>query len=261
MAGRWKLSYTTENTLGAIAFGGQMLEPYQNPYTKEMMFPLDEQNKPMPGFWVDKLVAYFVPDKLENNEHYNAVAFLLGHPEVMIEGLTIDDQYARFKKSNTKMKLINLDHQDQLELDDQEIIDSMIGRLTLDAGVHAVSLEKLQYVLAKLNKPFLDKRYITDNQQLKKQLRKAVKDYARKGAKECLEIENILDNIENAKKTFLIKYLVELGVLVFSAGSFKHDGLVIGFNVESAVDYLSLNPEHYLSLQEILDKKLRESDK
>ena len=257
MEGRWKLTYTPENSIGAEAFGGFMLEPYENPITRRLVYPFDGMNKPMPGYFIDTLVSYFNPDKDENNEHYNSVAFLLGHPEVMIEGIVIGEKFAKYKKTNSKLRLVNLDYVDQLKMDSQEIVDSMIGKLSMESGKFAISLEKLQYILAKLNLPFVDKRYITDPQQLKRQLRKKVKDYVRLGSSQANEVENILENIEDAKKTFLIKYLLDIGIIVFSSGTFKHDSQPLGFNIESSVDYLKLNPEHYATLQNVLEKHLK----
>lgn len=260
MQGRWKLTYTVENSLGNEAFGGMMLEPFVHPITKTMVFPMDGSNTHMPGFWVDKLVTMFLPDKQQNNEHYNAVMFLLGHPSVRIENIKVNSAFARMKKGGGQLSLVNLDYEKEQQMDDQEIIDSMIGRLSLDLGKHAVSLEKMQWILAKLNIAFYDKRYIGNNTQLKRVLRTKLKDFVRKGKENAQAVADILDNIEAAKKVFLIKYLIDFGVLEFTSGSIRHDGQPIGFNIESAVDYLTLNPEHYLSLQEILDKKLKEEE-
>lgn len=255
LTGRWKMIYTPENVL-KDAFGVKLLPPYRNPFTKELIFPLDENNVPMLGFAVDQLVSYFNPDKDDNLEHYNAIAFLIGHPEVNLPGVPIDEKFASQKQDNCKITLVSIDFADQEEMQDQEIIDLMLGRLSFETGKLAIGLEKIEWVLAKLNLPFRDKRYINDKGQLKRQLRKVLKNHIRGSAEKASEVETILDNLEDAKKHWVVLSCIDLDLFTFSAGTFKHQNHPIGFNVESCVDYLKMNSEHYAMLQTELYKEL-----
>ncbi|RZV56995.1 MAG: hypothetical protein EX254_10480 [Flavobacteriaceae bacterium] len=255
--GKWKLTYDLENTLKSDGFSGRMLSSYQHPITRQMVHLLDDMGRPIQlGYWIGTLTTYLFPDKEGNQAHYNAILFLLGHPDVGVEGIPIDEKWKKSKKSNPKAKLVNLDYANQVEMDDQEIVDQMIGRLSLDLGKHAVGLEKLQYVLATLNKPFYDKRYINDARQLKKKLRKEVKDFVREGSKNAKTVEQILDNVEDAKKAYVIKMLLTLEEITYSSGSYKHNTVPMGFNIESTVDYLKRNPDHYATLLDVLDKSM-----
>jgi len=259
--GKWKLTYNIQNALKADGFGGMLLEPYQDPFTRKTIYPLDVNNNPMEiGFFVDNLVNYLMPDQIENNAHYNLVIFMLGHPNVRVENIPINSTFGKNKNSNPKLVLVNLDYAKEEEISNQEIIDRVIGLLSLDSGVNALSATRLQYVLAQLNEAFIDKRYITNASKLKTVLRTRVKDFVRKSVVNANKVQSIIDNIDQAKRTYLVKYLINLNIIEFVSGSFRLEGRSLGHSDQAVVTFIEQHPEVQAKFEQLLGDHLKKEE-
>ncbi len=259
--GKWKLTYNIQNALKADGFGGMLLEPYQDPFTRKTIYPLDVNNNSMQiGFFVDSIVNYLMPDQIENNAHYNLVMFMLGHPNVRVENIPINSTFGKSKKSNPEFVLVNLDYAKDEEISNQEVIDRVIGLLSLDSGVNALSATRLQYVLAQLNEAFIDRRYITNPSKLKTVLRTRVKDFVRKSVANANKVQGIIDNIDQAKRTYLVKYLINLNIIEFASGSFRLEGRSLGHSDQAVVTFIEQHPEIQAKFEQLLSDHLKQEE-
>ena len=255
LRGKWKLTYEIKNSLKANGFGSVGLSTYLHPITRRYLFPvIDGQPKAFLEF--GSPIKMYDPD--ENANDRSIVNWLLNHPRVGIEGVDLDESIKKHKDSNPDFKLVNVDLQDLTEIEEENIIDEMVGRLTYEGGKHAVGLERLKYILAKLGMSFEDRRAIQSPQVLKKILRNKVKSFVKKSAENAQTVKKILDNIEEAKKHYAIRFLTQKGAIIMSNGMLKFEGIILGMNVESAVAFLEQNPDVWLIIQNKTSDYVRE---
>lgn len=244
--GRWKLSYNVTNEQGESAFGESFIDGYMHPLYKKWFLPVIG-GIPAPGFHITKTITVFDPDN--NEEHQGLVEWLLAHPKVMVEGLDIDEEILNSKKAANKIKLINIDYVDVSEMEDEEIIDKIVGRLTLDTGQFALGLEKLRYICAAIGKPYKDSRYINNAKTEKTILRNKVKRFVKESKGNAKKVESVIQNLDAAKMEYIVQVLMEHGKIVQTGGYLKYEGKIMGVNYESILKEVRTNPILYQEME------------
>jgi hypothetical protein len=206
----------------------------------------------LPLYLIEKVNTFLNPS--ENYEHLILVDWLLGHPDVGVskEYVKMDGAYFFRKDKNPRLTLINLDHQNLGEIDDEEYIDGLVGLINMNTGVHALSLPKLRYILADVNMSYRDAKYMTDKNVEKKFLRKSLKTFVRQSMANAKEVRATIENLEGAKFHYEIKEMLRVDVLTKSGGMFKYRGSGIGISMESVVKYFKENPEFYKDVSDEL---------
>lgn len=255
LSGRWKLEYLITNTLGANGFGSVSLEPYMHPETRLWQYPMVDGQ---PKVIVEITAKETIYDPDNNPNHKSLINWMLNHPRVKIDGMKMDSNIQKNKKANSKFKLYNVDLQDFEEFQDENIIDKMVGLLTLETGVNAIGKEKLKYISAKLNLPFRDRRVITNPKAEKLILQNKIKNFVKKSKENALLVNDIVNNLEDAKKHYCIKELIESGDIAITNGMLKYKHFVLGMNIDSAAHFLEQNAECWLEIQGKVSEKLKE---
>lgn len=253
--GRWKLLYEISNTLGASGFSSVTLEPYMHPETRLWQYPLID-GQPQVIVEITAPETVYNPD--ENPNHKSLVNWMLNHPRVMIDGMDLDKKIQKNKEQNSKFKLFNVDLQDFSSFEEDNIIDKMVGLLTLTTGNNAIGKEKLKYILAKLNLPFRDRRIITNPKAEKLILQNKIKSFVKKSKENALLVNAIIGNLEDAKKHYCIKELIDSGDITIANGMLKYEHFVLGVNIDSAVNFLENNAESWLEIQNKVGNILKE---
>ena len=254
--GKWQLTYKLTNELGINGFSGKMLGAYRDPLTA-MNRELRKANGLLElGFFLQDVHQILDPER--NPDHRLLVDWLVGHPEVGIDNkqCRLPKEWLSHKISNPRFKLINLDHQDVVDLEEEDYIDKLIGIVSLDTGNKAIGIEKLRHVLSRLDLSYRDEKYITDPVIEKKKLRKRLKTFIRSSYDNAKKVSTILDNLQSAKIIFEVKEMLRLGILFNSRGTYMYEGNPIGISYESLIAYFENNPEFYIKLTERLYEEL-----
>lgn len=259
MSGRWELRIIISNSQGIKAFGGRLLTSYTHPLTG-LDTPLVNLNSQRElGFMISRPSHVFSPDT--NQMDRRIVDWLLSHPEVAVEGVELLNSITSKKDSNPKIFLKNLDRQEMSDIEDEDTIDLVIGRLSED-GVKGISLERLRYLLSHFNLPYFDRRYISNKTVEKKFLRKKIKTFARgksaDGELNATKITAVLDNVDNLKYSYEFKEMLRVGVIKESYGSYKFNNVPLGSNEDSVITWLKNNLEIYSEMTGVLYPILKE---
>lgn len=256
--GKWQLTYKLVNQLGKDGFSGKLISSYTDPFNGRGRHLLDPDGQFMPGYFMDRTERILNPES--NPWHTTLIDWLLGHPEVGINNnqVKLDEKYITKKISNPRFKLINLDHQDVTDLDEEDYIDKLIGRLTLEGGPQAISLEKFRFILAKLGLPYRLEKHISVPKIEKQKLRKKLKDHARESKNNSEEINKILDNLQEAQFQYEIKELQRLEIITNNNGMFMCKGNPLGISTESIIKYFINTPDFYAALKEELYTALKQ---
>lgn len=258
MSGVWRLTYKLTNRMGPAGFSGRNLSSYLDPITKKErgLYNLDGQLTN--GYFIERQTTIFHPD--DNADDANILDWLLGHPEVFVEQkhANLDPKYIKVKNSNPRISLVNLDFQDVENLEEEDYIDKLVGRIVLDSGIHAIGLEKLRFILAKLNLQYRDDKYVRNQNVEKPKLRKRLKDFVRRGMSQAKMVNDVLDDLKNAQYEYEIKEMIRLNMLFNQGGIFKYEGEILGLNVDSVINYFNNNPDFYAHISEQLYLKIKE---
>lgn len=257
LVGRWKLMYEITNSLKTHGFGSVTLEPYMHPQTRNWCYPVVDGQ---PKIMIEITAAETVYDPDTNFNHRSIVNWMLNHPDVRIDGMKLDEKIMLAKNENSKFRLFNVDRRDLTEFEEENVIDEMVGRLTLTSGPHAIGLQKIRWVLAKLNEPWQDRRIMANPKAEKLILQNKLKSYVKKSKDNAVQVRGILDNLEDAKKNYCIKLLINNGDIKVVNGMLKYKSFVLGMNVDSAVHYLEQDQETYLDIQDKAGEILKQSD-
>lgn len=262
----WEIVVKLTNPKGVAAFGGRYLTDYIHPLTqrKTPLFNVDGQR--LIGFNIEKPTMRLYPKKNYNDRL--VLDWLLAHPEVTVEGIGLKKDILSKKKKGGKIILKNLDKQELQSFDEEEVIDILLGRLSLEGGPQAVSLAKLRYILAYFNLSYRDGRYVKDPRTEKKMLRRRIKEYARIIDKDpsspdyrksnARKISAILDKIDNYKIVYEIKEMIRFGILREEYGMFKYNNIPVGTQIDSVVKFFNNSAEIYTEATEALYKALKE---
>lgn len=242
---RWKLSVLIDEN-SVEKFSLDMLEPYPHPETRQTYLP-SANGKPLKHFIVDKLEIIFKPE--EDPTVYKMIDWLLMHPRVRVEGINEEEL-----KLNNKIKpdfvFVNLDKRDFTEMDKNNVIDEMVGRLSFAAGPYSVGLKKIRYACAMMGIVYKDRRNSKNPETELKHLRNKMKDHIRKSPENAAHFKQILSNAENAARMFALKVLLEEKEIVYEHGVFKYQGKILGANLDNSIGQLQNMPELDAELQD-----------
>ena len=254
--GTWKLTYKLVNALQEQGFSGKLISSYTDPMTGKGRHLFSADLQFMPGYFIEKTVITFNPE--QNPWHATLIDWLVGHPEVGIENdqCRLSQKYLTKKNDNPRIKLINLDHEDLVELQEEDYIDKVIGVLSLD-GQAGVSLKKFRFILSALNLDYRYEKMISIPTKEKQKLRKRLKDFVRSSYKNAQKVNKILSDLDDAKLDYEIKELVRTEIFTISNGMFMYEGNPLGISKESVIKNFNNNPDFYAEITTMLYDTLK----
>jgi hypothetical protein len=257
LSGVWRLKYLLTNRMGPEGFSGRLLSSYTDPLTGAARHLYDEHGSMQPGYFIDRQTTIFNPET--NMIDRNVVDWLCGHPLVGVEQshTGLSDAYISKKDENPRITLVNLDHEEIVDLEEEDFIDRLVGRIVMDKGQFAIGLQSLRFILSKLGLSYMEAKYLKNSKIEKQKLRHRLKDYIRKGINEANQVVVILDNMAEAKYEYEIKEMVRLEILYIANGMYKYEGNPLGISTESVIKYFMQNPDFYAETNSVLMKKLK----
>lgn len=255
--GRWELTYKLVNSEGERGFSGKTISVYTDAITGKARFLYDLDGNILNGFLIDRVKKIYKPS--EDPLHRNIIDWLIGHPEVGIEEghVKIDSRYQKRKDGNPRIKLVNLDHIETVDLEEEDYIDKLIGRVSLDSGTLSIGLDKLRFILSAIDRPYFEAKHMNNPSKEKQFLRKSLKDFIRSSFKNAELVNQVLDDLSAAKLRYEIKELKRLEILDFVNGMYKYHGQPIGSSVESVIKYFGMNIELHEEIMTILYDALK----
>lgn len=254
--GLWRLTYTLVNERGIEGFSGKFISTYPDAITGRDRILFDLNKQPQAGFFIDKVSMLFDPSN--NRMHALILDWLIGHPEVGVEGAEgLQNVYYQNKESNPRLKLVSLDWQRTNDIDNEDIIDRVIGKILSDNPKKAITLKKARFILAELGETYYEESLISVPSKEKKHLINRIKKYAKQGTTNAKKVSRIIDDLAYAQAKFEIRELMRLGIVVFEHGSYRFNLTPIGIDIQSAMNWFSQNSDVYSSLQEKLYETLR----
>lgn len=259
MEGVWELKIEISNSQGTKAFGGRRVASYIHPLTGTRVPLINMDGQEELGFMIDKPTVRLYPDA--NPMHRRIVDWLIAHPEIGVEGISLTDKVNIKKMSNPSITLKNVDRQEMSMIDEQDTIDVVIGKLSDDNPNTGISLERLRYLLAYFNLPYFDIRYIKNKTTERKFLRQKIKNFARGknqlGELNALNIEKVLKSIDNLKYSYEFKEMLRYDIVREANGMYKFNNVPIGTNEDSAINWLKNNLEIYTEMVSELYARLK----
>lgn len=253
--GVWKLVYIVGNSQGPSAFGGKHLPTYPNPFTGQKTYLRNVDDMTLTGHMVDKVIRLLHPEENENERLL--ISWLICHPDVIVEGVKdLDEKIIRAKRDN-KVKLICITDNELEEFDNQDFIDKIIGRISLENGKGSIGIDRLRYVLAYLNMAYTDPRF--EGVAEKKSLRSKLKNYVRKDLANAKQVSDALENINVAQDLYEFKEMVRLHILKVTGGVFRFNGIPLGSNADSVLSFLMANVDVKTEILAQLYKKLEKT--
>lgn len=259
LKGKWKLTYKLVNDKGVAGFSGRQIGHYSDPITGRARILRNSNGAPMSGFMIDKVVQFINP--LDDPWNSTLLDWLIAHPAVGIDNsqVRLSEKYLSSKKSNPRITLVNLDHEDIQDLREEDYIDKLVGRISQDSGINAISLKELRFILSALDLNYREDKYRENRTIEKQKLRSRLKTHVRASYENAENVNNILDNLENARKDYEIKEMVRVGILNVSNGMFKYETNPLSMSVDGVKKYFENNPDFYSELISKLYKELKES--
>jgi hypothetical protein len=247
----WELNYKLTNARGINGFAGLMIQNYIDPATGAMRKYVDENNTVYSGYWLGEVKKILDPSRYP--AHKRVLEFLLGSPEVAVvrNHANMDNAYFAKKQSNPRLTLLNKTYEDLSELEDENYIDLLKGRISMEGGPKALGVDKLRWILAQLNHTYRYPKYDTASNE-KNKLRKELKKFVGQRKANAQDVYAILDNLENAKMTFICKEFVEYGIIAIVDGMFVYNNNPISGSFESLKEYMKANPDYFGKLQKRL---------
>ena len=263
LLGDWRLTVEITGRMGVGGFTAKLIDSYTDPVTGKPRHYYNEHGVQQAGFMIEKPIVTLHPRT--SRQHAHAVDFLLGHPTVFVESEhgRLNKKYQEAKQSNPRIKLVNLDHQDLDNLEDEDTIDKLVGLISLDKGSNALSTLKLQYILAALNMTYIEDKFLMGTNAQKPKLRKRLKEFVRKGenADNAITVNRIIENLDEAKYVYQVKELLRFEIITLLDGHYKYEGHPLGVNTESVIQYFIKNPDFYGDLMTTLSNKYKEESK
>lgn len=262
----WKLTIQVTNSQGVRAFGGYNVGPYYSPLTGNTVMNRSKDNKPINGYFIEVPEIIFKPNNktVKGVEDGNNVAFLLGSPEVYVEGFPhLPEVFKNNKNGSRKIVLTNLDRQETDIIDYENEVDKIVGLLSADAGPKQVGLETLKHICAYVGLNYKDARYVNNKQALTKKLRHELKKFVRvqftdlkKGLPSNVsKVKEAIEKSETAKLSYMLKELITFDVIEAKPGGFLYfNNQLIGQNISAAI----LNIQNDAELSDIIDIKFGE---
>ena len=137
--------------------------------------------------------------------------------------------------------------------EEEDYVDKIIGIISLDGGKNSIGLDRLRYISAYLNLPYMDSRY--DATIEKKALRSKLKSFVRKSMDNARLVEYAINHISEAQDHFEYKEMLRLKVLIPKGGVLRYNGIPIGSSFESVQDFLLKNMDLKTEIITALSKK------
>jgi len=248
--GRWRLTYTKKGN--NTVFGGYGLSPYPNPRNGEMIPLINIASKrTMIQYMVDRVQKLLNPNIPQDLVY---IEWLIHHPEVQIEGYDqFGEEYKALKKSGTGIKLIALDYQEMNEVDNEEFIDELIGRISLNSGTNAIGLKKIKVILHSIGRSYRDVRYIRDASKEKKFLRRTLKTFVRSSIENAELVYQAIENIDGLKNEYYIAEMLRLKVFTHSGGQFRYQGTPIAVSTAKIAFVWASEPETFLEHKKAME--------
>lgn len=244
IGGKWRLTYKVRNSQGPQAFGGFHLPNYNSPFDHTYVRLRNVNFQAMGGYMIDSIVKDFKPDDDPNQKLL--LNWMICHPWVNLQGVKevdqrILDHKAKDGKNDGKITLTCLDYLEVSGLEDENYIDTVIGNLSQDKGIHSVGMKRLRYIMAQLDLPYAIPRFEPDVE--KKALRSKLKTFVRKSMENAKIVNNIIHDIDPAKVRYEFKEMARTKVLVFSNGVYKFNNVPVGDNFETTEVFFNNHPE------------------
>lgn len=259
MNGVWELKIEINNSQGTKAFGGRRLTTYIHPLTATRVPLIDMDGQETLGYMIERPTMRLHPDT--NPMDRRIVDWLIAHPEVGVEGIELTIGVSSKKLSNPAITLKNLDRQEMSQIEDQDTIDVVIGKLSDDNPKTGISLERLRYLLAYFNLPYFDLRWISNKTTERKLLRQKIKNFARgtsvSGKLNAVLIDEVLNSIDNLKYNYEFKEMLRYDIIREANGIYKFNNVPIGSNDVSVISWMKNNLEIYTEMVNILYPKLK----
>lgn len=261
MTGTWEVRIQITNSEGSKAFGGRLLSAYKHPLTGERVPLINLNFEEEIGLMIDKPIMRFFPDT--DRMHRRTIDWLLAHPEVGVEGIGLKEGVLGKKISNPQITMKNVDRQEMEDIDVEDKIDIVLGKLSED-GPKSISLEKLRYLLAHFNLPYFDIRYIKSKATEKKYLRQKIKNFARntqkdsEGKRNAEKIEEVLSELDGLKYAYEFKELLRHNIIREAYGVYKYNNVPLGSNEQSVILWMKSNLEVYSEMVAELYPKLKQ---
>jgi len=250
MEGVWELKIEITNTQGTKAFGGRLLSTYNHPLTGMRTALVNLNFQEELGLMIDRPTMRFHPD--QNPMDRRIVDWLISHPEVGVEGVTLKDGVLNKKASNPSITVKNVDRQEMSNIDNEDTIDVVIGKLSDDNAKTGISLERLRYLLAHFNLPYFDIRYIKNKTTEKKYLRQKIKTFARgingDGSLNATKVDKVLSELDDLKYTYELKEMLRFSIIKEAYGVYKFNNVPLGSNADSVILWMKNNLEIYTEM-------------
>jgi len=248
--GRWQLVYTPKNPENI--FGGKGLMPYKNPRTGEKIPLVDiYSGRAIQQYMVDKLQKILNPQIPQDLVY---IEWLIHHPQVIIEGYDeFPKEYKANKQDNSNIKLIALDYQEMSEIEDEEFIDKLVGRLSQEGGVTALSLEKFKVILHSIGRSYRDERYSSDPSKEKKFLRKTLKAFVRSSIKNAEHVSKQIDELDGLRNEYYIAEMLRLKVFTHQNGQFRYQGTPIAASTAKIAHVWETEPDTKVAHRKALE--------
>ena len=263
MKGVWEVSIEITNSQGIKAFGGRFLTEYAHPLTGKTCKLFNVNGEPELGLHLAQKTTQFFPDTNANDRLI--VDWMLVHPEVGVQGISLTEKALNKKISNPTITMKNIDRQEMTVLEDEDRIDTVIGRLSDVSSTKGLSLKKLRYLLAYFNLPYYDLRYVTSKATETQFLRKKIKTFARipdkdsKGLMNCDKIEAVLNEIDDLKYNYEFKEMLRFKIITESYGSYKFNNVPLGSTEEIVITFAKQNLDVYAELVGLLYPLLKDN--
>lgn len=256
--GTWRLEYKLKNSLKVEGFGGRNLAEYPDPVTGKTRKLVDVNGRVKLGYWIDKLKIDFDPSN--NPQHKLDLDFLIGHPFVGLQineigQSNVDASYFARKDDNPDITLVNLDYEVVTDLKEEDFIDKLVGKISLDSGVNSISLEKLRWILSHFGLGYREDS-VTSNKGIEKQkLKRRLKTYVRSSYINAQKVEKLLEDLSMAKYKYEIKEMLRLNILTINGGMYLYKGNGLGVSDDSVITLFQNDPEFYAALSQKLDEE------
>lgn len=257
---RWKLTFKVSNPRKKEGFGGRMIPSYDDPVLKTVRHYVDNSGRKHHGIWIGEIVTIF--DPINDPEAQRKIDFIIGSPDVGVikEQADASGLYFKNKESNPKFEFVNLDYENVKELEEEDYIDRLCGRISKDQGQNALSLEKLRWILAALNKSYRYAKYTNNNAKEKLKLRSILKSFVRQNFKNAREVAKILSDLDNAKFKYIIKEMLRFKILVIDSGVYSYRDNALSTSVSGLKEHMDNNPEFYDKLVIDLRERLKKEE-
>ncbi len=258
VSGKWILTRNLTNTLGVEGFSSALISNYPDPFVPGVTRGLMSSNGAMLlGYTMTTPKVVLSPDTKFDDRY--AVNFLLGHPEVQVDGIDLVPEARSRKSSNPIYKLVAVDKQHFQKIDDDDIIDRVIAKIIVQ-GPQALSLEKIRGIMATLNLNYINRRYHNDKSSEKKILVSNLKIFVRQSVENAKRVEDVIKDIAQVEHILLIKEMMRFDMLIYTYGSYKYKNEAIAIDIDGVIKYFVNNPDLYAFIKNEVAVKQEQED-